>query len=207
MPRYVKILETDVHSRVADTLAQWTDVDELGLGGGGITNSAPANTIPVTTDEDGNLGGGDQSIGRTTYEGSQAWYLNNDGDGQETLVSQHNLIVASKDSLKLRTGVDADGAASAGMSIVTNYLNQDLDGSFSVVVRPRTHGGGGNITFETASGMGAGDNNGGEYRITLGGATGSGVPGQFIIDNLPASNPGILGALWNDGGTLKISAG
>lgn len=31
--------------------------------------------------------------------------------------------------------------------------------------------------------------------------------GTVIIDNLPAADPGVAGGLWNDSGTLKISAG
>jgi len=36
---------------------------------------------------------------------------------------------------------------------------------------------------------------------------GVGTDGNFIIDYLPVADPVVLGALWNDGGTVKISAG
>jgi hypothetical protein len=31
--------------------------------------------------------------------------------------------------------------------------------------------------------------------------------GLTILTNLPAADPGVAGAVWNDGGTLKVSAG
>jgi hypothetical protein len=33
----------------------------------------------------------------------------------------------------------------------------------------------------------------------------SGTAGYLILDGLPTSDPGVPGAVWNDGGTLKVS--
>ena len=62
MPRYVRVLDTAVGTpKVADTLAEWVDVNDLievqEGEAGGITNDAPVGAIPVTADGDGNLSG------------------------------------------------------------------------------------------------------------------------------------------------------
>lgn len=61
---------------------------------------------------------------------------------------------------------------------------------------------GGNVALSSGDALGAG--NGGNIVITLG--TGS-ANGKFIFLNLPTANPSVAGAVWNDSGTLKISAG
>ena len=47
--------------------------------------------------------------------------------------------------------------------------------------------------------------NGGDIAMEAGAGDGAGVAGNIILNNLPTSNPGVTGALWNDGGTVKIS--
>jgi hypothetical protein len=49
--------------------------------------------------------------------------------------------------------------------------------------------------------------NGGSLTLRGGAGIGSGVRGQVLITNLPTSDPTVAGAVWNDSGTLKISAG
>lgn len=56
----------------------------------------------------------------------------------------------------------------------------------------------------TAGNAGAGDYDGGDIVLTLGTNTGTGTPGQFFINNLPASDPGIPGAWWADGVTHVV---
>lgn len=48
---------------------------------------------------------------------------------------------------------------------------------------------------------------GGDVVISAGSPAGEGDIGQVKIANLPAADPHIANALWNDSGTLKISAG
>lgn len=57
------------------------------------------------------------------------------------------------------------------------------------------------------AGDGDTDFNGGDVTFTPGAGAGSGVDGNFIINNLPTADPTVAGALWNDSGTLKVSAG
>lgn len=52
-----------------------------------------------------------------------------------------------------------------------------------------TNADGANITIEPSLGIG------------------TGAHGKLILNNLPTSDPSVAGAVWNDGGTLKISAG
>ena len=53
----------------------------------------------------------------------------------------------------------------------------------------------------------AGAANGGNIYIRGGKGYGTGHNGYVIMDNLPTSNPAVTGALWNDAGMLKVSAG
>ena len=41
--------------------------------------------------------------------------------------------------------------------------------------------------------------------MEAGAGDGAGIAGNIILNNLPTSNPGVTGALWNDSGTVKIS--
>ena len=41
--------------------------------------------------------------------------------------------------------------------------------------------------------------------MEAGAGDGTGTDGNIILNNLPTTNPSVTGALWNDGGTLKIS--
>ena len=52
---------------------------------------------------------------------------------------------------------------------------------------------------------GATNRDGGDVIVTGGDPANSGSRGNIILENLPTSNPGVTGALWNDAGTLKIS--
>lgn len=65
---------------------------------------------------------------------------------------------------------------------------------------------GGGIVLLAGDGGGT-DSWGGGIELTLGAKTGTGTPGQFVIDNLPTADPHIVGAVWSNTGTLKISAG
>jgi hypothetical protein len=65
---------------------------------------------------------------------------------------------------------------------------------------------GGSVNISGAVARGSGNNNGGDVVLSAGVAgTGSGRTGLVILANLPTSSPGVTGAIWNDGGTLKIS--
>lgn len=73
--------------------------------------------------------------------------------------------------------------------------------------------GDGTVDPYNAGGLFLGDSSSAFYFATPGLLSFTGVDVQFaadnniILDTLPTSNPNVAGALWNDGGTLKVSAG
>ncbi len=64
----------------------------------------------------------------------------------------------------------------------------------------------GQISLATADAQ-FGDTVGGDITLSLGAGHGAGRHGQLLIVNCPTSDPHVLGAVWNDTGTLKISGG
>lgn len=67
---------------------------------------------------------------------------------------------------------------------------------------------GGDIQITAGSGASAsaGNAHGGNLYVRGGTGYGTGHDGYVIMDNLPTADPLVSGALWNDSGTLKISA-
>lgn len=110
----------------------------------------------------------------------------------------------------LQAGYAGNIAGASGGSVIATARNGADNGS----------GGGFSITCGNAGG-GSGLGQGGEISLNTGnspsgpagkvivtlGTGGGGVRGLYVIDGLPSSNPSVLGALWNDGGVVKISAG
>lgn len=68
-------------------------------------------------------------------------------------------------------------------------------------------GGAGGYVRLIAGNAAVGDFDGGDVILTVGTGSGTGSNGNVIIGNLPTSDPLVANALWNDSGTLKISAG
>lgn len=69
---------------------------------------------------------------------------------------------------------------------------------------------GANVTIRGGNGASAATTaaaNGGDVILTPGLAYGTGARGRIVLSFLPTSDPAVVGALWNDGGTIKISAG
>lgn len=58
-----------------------------------------------------------------------------------------------------------------------------------------------------ATEAGAVDRDGGNLILEPGVGANAGSDGLILVQNLPTSDPAVAGALWNDSGTLKISAG
>jgi hypothetical protein len=65
------------------------------------------------------------------------------------------------------------------------------------------------LTFVGGAGASssAGDAHGGNIYLRGGQGYGTGHVGHVIMDNLPTSDPGVVGALWNNSGVPNISAG
>jgi len=68
-------------------------------------------------------------------------------------------------------------------------------------------GGSLNLTAGAGASASSGEANGGNVTIRGGTGYGTGRNGLIIMDNLPTSNPGVAGALWNNLGVLSVSAG
>ena len=112
--------------------------------------------------------------------------------------------------VEIRGGTD-DGGGGAGAVTITGGSGSAAGGGATVTVQ----GGGSLSGGGTAGGVriyGGGSNgasDAGNVEISrgfhLGG--GGGVHGHVLMPDLPTSNPLVANALWNDGGTLKISAG
>ena len=66
---------------------------------------------------------------------------------------------------------------------------------------------GGNVEIESGDGSTTGNGDGGDISVTLGSGGGTGSNGNLKLTNIPTSDPAVAGAVWNDSGTLKISAG
>lgn len=94
-------------------------------------------------------------------------------------------------------GGDAGSATLSGGDNRTNLASEGRGGSAHVVGTDAT------------SSSGTGDFDGGDVHIKLGAKIGAGRDGLIIIEGapLPTVDPVFAGALWNDGGALKISAG
>jgi hypothetical protein len=68
---------------------------------------------------------------------------------------------------------------------------------------------GGKVSLSGGNGSadGTGDAHGGNVEIAGGTGYGTGHDGYIVMPNLPTADPAVAGALWNDSGTLKVSAG
>lgn len=101
-------------------------------------------------------------------------------------------------------GHNDDDATGGGSGNVTGGLGGDAEGAGL-----GGRGGDANVTGRdggtSVSGVGG---DGGDVYLTPGtggvGGGGNGVDGNIIM-SLPTSDPGVVGALWNDAGTVKIS--
>jgi hypothetical protein len=96
-------------------------------------------------------------------------------------------------SLDAETGIVLAGDEYALVQSNSGYILVESQGvsSGGLGVLIRSHSSTGKVLIQSGSS--------GDIRIAAG--------GQIIMDALPDFDPEVVGALWNDGGTLKISAG
>lgn len=140
-----------------------------------------------------------------------------DSDGLVALVVGEDTEIVFKAGSALQTSAnfkwdgDADtlrlGSESAGrISARTNVAEGD---GADLVLRGgdgATSGLGGDIQLRGGEGVGAGKH-GGYLILSPGDAMGGAIPGGIILVDLPTSDPAVVGQLWNNSGTLKVSAG
>jgi hypothetical protein len=201
--------------------------------GTGLTGSANltwddvGNVLGLAASENG--GGTIEAIG----VGGQLFLRAHDGDathvGGEVQIRTGHSDGQSSGQLTIETGTDTGGGDSGGIDITTGFATGGASGDINIRADP-TDGSavGGNILIQAGTGQ---TGNGGDIFISAGSAitggsngsvqildgTGNSIEmnpsgtfffgGVVILDSLPTADPVNAGQLWNDAGTLKISAG
>lgn len=189
--------------------------------------NADANTVRIYTDGTSvyskdssgtivNLSGGGFDatadtivIGNDTGSGNNSIHLKSGGGGSDSITigsgtsgspSTESVLVHSSVELNVECGTTINvesqtiniGADSNAPSAHT--INIGANTSYSDVINIGGQGAGNDVINIGASG---GD---GSDTVTINGE-------NLIILSLPTSDPSVAGALWNDSGTLKVSAG
>lgn len=173
----------------------------------------------VTSAEDGTISvaGGGSGTGFTLNEaGDKLAVIGEPGtadrSGQTVLIrsgQDGNTGQQGAGNVTLWAGDDQAGGGPGGIDLIAGVANTAglWGGNIALTTGGAGNDGtGGAILMETAQGTGAG-NRGGEFRITLGAPHSGADTGLLTIINLVTSDPHVANALWNDSGTLKISAG
>jgi hypothetical protein len=124
-----------------------------------------------------------QTVARTSWT-SQNFRLEGNTNGTLTIAIPHSANSNQGNNAINITGQNAQSTA-------TNVL---IGGSI-------------NITAGNGASASAGAARGGDVNLTPGIGYGTGRTGLVILANVPTSNPNVAGAIWNESGTLKISAG
>ncbi len=104
-------------------------------------------------------------------------------------------------------GENADPSIRARLAIAPWSSIVLLEIATATLVNKLELGADGTFSLGTPSGASVSSGNGQD--LMLGGASG-GIyitPDGLIVVNLPTTNPAIAGALWNDAGIVKVSAG
>ena len=124
------------------------------------------------------------------------------------IVGAPDLLLSGADTVDGYAGhVSINGGYATGTG-VPGYV--DIAGGFGngagspgeIAVTGPDGAAGGNVDINSGNGyLGPGGT------ITLRPGQAGTTPGLVIITNLPTTNPAVPGALWNDNGTVKVSAG
>jgi hypothetical protein len=102
----------------------------------------------------------------------------------------------------LQMGLDAAGATGQTLKGPDRITTDGVGGNFTIAGgRNRGAASGGSVIIQTSPSASAGTPGSLINRMEFRG------DGNVIMDSLPTSDPSINGALWNNGGTLSISAG
>lgn len=179
---------------VQDGESRWASADDL-LHRRNETGSNAGAPISLTAGQGGPEGGAGGNISIDAGEGLAAnggTVAINAGDGSAD-------GTAAGGSVNINAG---DGDNFAGTISLNSGAGDANGGGINLVAGESASGPGGTIYI--AAGAGATD--GGDVYIDLMPA-GSGRQSLCIIGNLPTANPSVAGALWNDSGVLKVSAG
>jgi hypothetical protein len=132
-------------------------------------------------------------------------------------------------SISIKTGDDTGGGDAGGIVIETGFATDGASGDIDIRVDPNDLSGtGGNVLIQAGTGQ---TGSGGDVFISAGSAVTSGTNGSVqildgsghsiemnpsgmfllggvvVLDSLPTADPVNAGQVWNDAGTLKVSAG
>lgn len=146
------------------------------------------------------------AIGYSTYAGRQCVALGNDayalGSGEQPAMA---LGRSANVNNYLSSAVGPGCVATASYQFVGG-------GTGTYTKRTKVYFGNGvtnaapeSFTLYGTSATAGSNANGGNVAIQAGSGDGTGTNGLIILNNLPTSDPGVTGALWNDSGTLKVS--
>lgn len=113
-------------------------------------------------------------------------------------------------SITLNAGIGTVSKAGGPITLQAGSANgttAGAGGGINLLSGNATEGNGGSIviTATDAATLAADDLNGGSITLTRGLKTGAGVDGQIILANIPSSNPGIPGALYQSAGVVMVS--
>jgi len=156
-------------------------------------------------------------IGNDTGGGSNSIHLKSGGSGTDSITvgsgasgspDTEEVLVHSVTELNIESGATINIESGATINVESETINIGADSTAS---SPHTI----NIGADTnhADTINIGGRGAGHDTINIGVNSGSGtdtvtIGGEsLIILDLPTSDPVVAGALWNDSGTLKISAG
>lgn len=108
----------------------------------------------------------------------------------------------------LNGGAGASGEDGGGASLRGGTANGGFaEGGTFEAAGGAAAGDGGTARVYGGAAEGGGNGDGGDVHLRPGNAAGSGRAGLVIIETLPVIDPEVVNALWNDAGTLKVSAG
>jgi hypothetical protein len=201
MPRYVRVLDTAVGTpKVADTLAEWVDVNDLievQEGAVGITNNAPVGAIPVTSDVDGNLTGS-AALSAELVVGTTVLHLENTEEG-------HALIKGNGAGVEITLqAADGDENIPGGEVTIQSGGSIGNEGGQILITTGPDSGGGNSGSIKLFTGAASdGEGNGGstgDIDIRVGGSGGiADFKGGGVLIQ---SGSGVFG-----GGNISLDAG
>jgi hypothetical protein len=133
--------------------------------------------------------------------GGTVEFTNTDSSVMASAVtSGFNFTIQSNTNGSLTLQIPTSANSNQGANAISIIGQSALSSSTNIIT-----GGQINITGGNGASASAGNARGGDVVIRGGIGYGTGRVGLVIMSNLPTSNPGVTGALWNDAGTLKIS--
>ena len=200
----------------ANSIAIGYDADAVGSTSITIGYFATADSDGVGLGRQTNAGVEGTAIGATAVAANQATSVGEAAGFNGTAqfgVAVGRLSKCGISSVAVGHQTDAvDYSTAVGANCTTTAAYQFVAGGNSTAKRNEVYFGNGvtnaspeSYTINGTSATSGSNANGGNVTLKAGTGDGTGTNGLIILANLPTSDPGVTGALWNDGGTLKVS--